>query len=307
MQIMDQLHINYDPVNYTYIGIGTASQRTKNLHEYTDDLNQLYPKFIQKTKGTIRIIHIDPAFAEDSHKKFINHFFVLHGFTYDTKNLKYVKQNNEVIIIPKMLEDRNDFLTEISLTIAKQNNKLVVQQYTGHELIKSFQEMYESLSDNERINVRSNILWDFTYGLDCSCWTKMTKYQPIVHGESFFNIVCMTEYEIRCFINYQPEIDEIIVNMYSIKYCEILDLHHVNYRRKMIGINNHICNSEYTQYANPSEIMKSLIQLIIPVIEILNKTLKISNEKQQEQLNTLKNYKSHDPYKWYTFMKSFYK
>jgi GTP-binding protein EngB required for normal cell division len=75
----------------------------------------------------------------------------------------------------------------------------------------------------------------------------------------------------------------------------------------MIGINNHIPNSEYTQYANPSEIMKTLIEVIIPVIEILNKTLKISNEKQEEQLNTLKNYKSHDPYKWYTFMNSFYK
>jgi len=288
-----------------YVAIGSAPHC--DIESYDDQRNQLFPPFVREMGGTWTLIHVDPEFNDPKQQVFINTYFKRMGFVKGSPTM-YIHPYIDALFIPTHMEntERLEFLTQITKRTIQRKKKLFVQQFIGHELYPDFEKVLKRFTNDEFDYVKQNIIWDVTYGKDCSCMTDMTLCRPLRLGSELFNLACMTQQEVLNCIGKQPEIDNILSHVLTIKYKKYIETHHVNYRRRIMGLDVYHQTSEYDSDAQPEKIMEFICKSLYPIIEILNKLRKIPQEVYDKQLDMLNNYYLHDIHQWYSTMKGIY-
>ena len=305
-----------------YIGIGTSA-RKYTLEEYDDDMNQLYPIFMRtlyKDKQKL-LVHFDEQFSSKNQQSFVELYLKSNEFQNITSGIWYSpKQNCKAIIVSNHLSEneRFDILDKISRTTLKTNAKIIAQEFTGRQLLPSFRQFFQQeFSLKEKEILRNNVVWDITYGQECHCMTPLTQYKPIVKdwtkskdgvvmydkdSQDFFNIWSYSNEELINYINYSPAIDKILYEYFYKQFRKIIDTHHVNYRRKLLGESLLTSTNAYNESSSPNEIMEYIIKELDPMIRILFRMSSMTQIEKDSFTFKLISYKNYDPYKWYKEM-----
>ena len=298
-------HCYLEPREYTYIGIGSKN-RYDDLKKFTPNIDQIFPRFLDKIKTTIRIVHFDPMFEEDN--GFLQKYFDLRNIRkVDTFIWLSEDQRIEVIINPIMLENTNLLHQMMKLNIELET-KLVVQQYTGRELGKTFKDFYDSFSDVDQEYIEKNILFDFTYGDACHCDTPMLEYEPLVDKNGdFYNFTLFNEEKMFDHIGINSRMDSLIEKYVNSKLSRFLNETHVNYRKATRGEAHMFKSEDYASNAEPEAIMNILLKKVKGILDILKKLGKLTREKEEIFSTCSQNYLNTDLYKWYSEMTKLYK
>jgi hypothetical protein len=289
------------PREYTYIGIGTKN-RTNDLEKFIPDFDQILPCFLDGVKKSIRAIHFDPAFRPDHDHGFLERYFQGKGFIQQEQYM-WTSSRIEVIVIPQNLSD-DSFLKEMIQQTIDSSSQLVVQQFTGHELLPLFKQLYLEFNPEQQSYIRQNVLFDITYGADCNCGTPMTQYAPVVDSDGhFYNFSLFTHEEQLAFIGRHPSLDKLIAKKILASLSKILNEDSVNYRKAVRG-EPLLFKSDTT---NPEEIMRTLLRRVSEILAIMDKLGILTPEKKQLFATHSQNYKELDMYKWYSDMTKLYK
>jgi hypothetical protein len=297
-----------NPRDLTHVAIGSCP-RYQNLKEFTPEIDQLIPQFmvkeIQSTNKTIRIIHID-SFTE-RYLSFLHEYFKGKSTTMkinfkhnDSEGINIWTSDDhriEIIFLFVFINHTNNrneksFLEKMIDSVLNNNNKLIVQEYTGYELANLFKMLYQNNSQKDLF--KNNILFDVTYGEDCHCMTNMTKFFPKYKSNgTFYNFLLYNFIEMRELIGIDQEIDNIIKVYFLKEYYNNIEQDHLNYRRVILNINHY-----YTQYESADDIMNNLIDKIKFIISIFELLKLVTDDKKEKINDLLMNYKSYDVYKW---------
>jgi hypothetical protein len=288
-----------------YIGIGTSA-RKYTLEEYDDDMNQLYPIFMRtlyKDKQKL-LVHFDEQFNLNNQQEFIKLYLNSNEFQNITSGIWYSpKEKCKAIIVSNhlSLDERFDILNKISRTTLKTNAKIIAQEFSGRELVPSFKQFFQQeFSLKEKEILRNNVVWDITYGQDCHCMTPLTQYKPIMKdSQNFFNIWSYSNEELINYINYSPGTDKILYEHFYKQFRKIIDTHHVNYRRKLLGDTLLTSTDAYNENSPPYQIMEYIIKELDPMIRILFRMSSMTQIQKDSFTFKLISYKNYDPYKWY--------
>lgn len=332
--IADKLltYTNEDPVDFTYVGIGSAP-RFEDPALMTPEYDQILPSFIldilfvgSAHRQTVRCYHFDPRFDLDVVKKYIEHKDM--GFNYDSfeedNNIyifrtqqveiifikesfqhKPVQYTNGPVLTDEDLKKNDDGLLEAfcELTLLHKGH-LVVQEYTGHSIHDLFKEIYAKTYD--RNEFKNRILFDITYNTDWGCTVDMVKYKPIYKKDGhFFNFTVASEIELQKLIGTSLKIDEFIRLYYVREYKKNLNDFCVDYRRRLI-YNEPPLMLKPEDGVDASMDADAIIGLLIKKLRVYLKTLKavrgIDTFKETYANDLLVNYRAHDPYFWYSEM-----
>ena len=291
--------------DYIYFGIGTSARKF-TLEEYDDDMNQLYPIFMRtlyKDKQKL-LVHFDEQFNSQDQQNFITLYLKSNEFQLITGGIWYSpKEKCKAIIVSNRLseDERFDILNKISRTTLKTNSKIIVQEFSGRELLPAFKQFFQQeFSFKEKEILRNNVVWDITYGQDCHCMTPLTQYKPIMKdSQNFFNIWSYSNEELINYINYSPDIDKILYQHFYKQFRKIIDTHHVNYRRKLLGDTLLTPTDAYNEKSSPNQIMEYIIKELDPMIRILFRMTSMTQIEKDKFTFKLISYKNYDPYKWY--------
>ena len=308
----------YSSVNQrdlTYIGIGT-SPRYPELEKFTPEIDQLLPTFmlkeIESTNKTIRIIHIDcytEQFIPFLHEYFTSYAKKGLNFRHtDSEGMNIWTSDDERIeIIFMFINIRHGNIDEpvdrwflekmIDITI-RNKTQLIIMEYTGHDLIDIAKFFFKN-SNNKEMFLK-HILFDVTYGTtECYCLLDMSKYFPMYKSDgTFYNFRLYNNQEMQDLIGIDDKINDIIKNHFMKDYKFILDKHHLNYRRKIIGTDLAYQFPEYNESTSVDEIMKIIIDKLNVIITIFDLLGLINHEKKEKINNLFTNYYSYDMYKW---------
>jgi hypothetical protein len=302
MKILD--HCKYNHRDYTYIGIGSKN-RVDNVEEFNADMDQILPCFLQKVQGkSIRCIHFDKAFSPEEDEGFLLKYSMSKRFkqTYDNVWLS-ADSRIEVIIMPEDLLD-DVFLRRMIMLVMQFSGQMVVQMFTGRELVPMFKTIYNRFDDDAKEYIKKNVLFDITYGTDCHCMTPMTQYEPLVDKNGkFYNFVLLNELEMLKSIGLHPTMDKYIALYFNKKLSKILNEEHVNYRKAIRG-------EPFlfpTRFTTAEEIMSNLLVDVKSILNIQEKLGDFTDEKRRIFSECSKNYLEMDMYKWYTTMTKLYK
>jgi hypothetical protein len=253
-------------------------------------------------KKSIRAIHFDPAFTPEYDRGFLERYFQSKGFV-QCEQYIWTSSRIEVIVIPQNLSD-DSFLKEMIQQSIDSSSQLVVQQFTGHELLPLFKQLYAQFNPEQRKYIKQNVLFDITYGADCNCGTPMTQYEPIVDSDGkFYNFALYTHEEQLAFIGTHPTMDKLISTKLLANLSKVLNEDSVNYRKAVRG-EPLMFNSHST---DPEEIMRSLLRKISEILAIMDKLGILTPEKKELFEVCSRNYKDIDVYKWYSDMTKLYK
>lgn len=327
--ILENVHefSSVNPRDLTHIAIG-SSPRCADMTKFTPEIDQLLPQFIMKeietTTKTIRIIHID-EFTERS-LPFLHEYFAsfkVKGLNFrhdDSEGMNIWTTDDQRIEIIFLFinifhgvnmnqgaDQQNDtwFLERMIKSILDNKNQLIVQEYTGHELTGFFKMLYGANDRKELF--KNNILFDITYGNDCSCMTNMTKHFPRYKPNgTFYNFLLYNYEEMLEFVGIDDKINDILKIYFLKKYNHNLDYYHVNYRRKIIG-NSSMYNFPNYDSLTAEEIMNLLIKELKPSIIIFELLGFINNAKSIEINDLFNDYKKYDMYDWRTSMMNIFK
>jgi hypothetical protein len=301
-----------DPREFTYVGVGTAGC------ELTDQRDQILPKkfliddVINNTHKTIRIIHFDSRFTLE----WLNDYFKSNRWTVKTP-LEFVYDFSEGLHIWRTTDFRieiifvfsyfnlsNDhpFLFELIKATLSYHNMLVFQPFIGLQCNDISKFYFKRFGNSNEF--RNRILFDISYDNQCGCFTDMVKYAPEYDKDgNFYNYTLINEGEMIGLID-SPDcnarISQLIKTHFVKKYKKIINDIHVNYRRKVRGLEDEMYDDPefgYTKGTPADEIMAILQGNIRPIIPILDR-LKILNEKSAELPKLLGDYKSYDLYSW---------
>jgi len=313
-------HLKEKHVDYTYFGIGSAPRKTI-LKEFTAELDQIIPVFvmdiIKNTSKTIRIINMDPEFNKCI--EFLHEYFASKNMdfeydnTYEGKSMHIWKSKDdriEVIIISEYLDNDRKLFGITNLAI-NTNTILVVQRYTGNDLIDIFKQIYNELSDRgeeKRKYIRERVLFDITYGEDCHCTTNMVNYKPIYDmNGNFHNILLYTPEELLEYRD-NPKIYNFAKKHYLNEYKKILGELQPEYRRKMQNIPLHGYKDKYDINNITAEKIMDILENEVENILIIFGILNMINDETQAKLSDLfMNYKQIDMYEWYTIAVNLFK
>ena len=83
------------------------------------------------------------------------------------------------------------------------------------------------------------------------------------------------------------------------EFRNIIDTHHVNYRRKLMGGTLLTTTFAYNESSSPNEIMEYIIKELDPMIRILFRMSSMTQIEKDSFTFKLISYKNYDPYKWY--------
>jgi hypothetical protein len=311
--------------DYNYVAIGSAPHLT--FDKLDDRWDQMIPKFlvdiINTTDLTIRIILIDPEFS----KKNMVEYFNSNRWTLDIplefenvpqkyifldtdeilNNLQIWRTTDhriEVLIVSDSFyhinrwNERTDdwFLKSISELTISCRNKLVVQEYTGHELDDLRRELYSTSSNKDLF--KKHVLVDMTYGEDCHCGTDLTKYAPYYDKNfDFINISMLNEHEYIDLYGMNEKIDTLIKNYFLKKFRKIINDNHSNYRLAVKGSPIHP-TLNYPTNATADQIMGFIKYELEKVIKILANFHIITPDKIKKIQHLLTHYEEIDMYAW---------
>ena len=300
--------VSLEPVPLTYVGIG-SSPHLGPEQELDAKYDQLIPscfhEFLVKDKLYMRIIHFDPDFERCL--EFLNKYFEKWNLTpIDfSEGYSWIGEHLEVIVIPQMVShtDHYWFFQGLCEGILQTKGKLVIQQYTGDELLPLNTKLYEESPNKELFKKRA--LLDMTYGTDCGCCTDMTKSQPFYDYDlNFLNLHFMTDEDAKRWIGISLKLDDILKKKYLTRFLQSLNNIHVDYRRKLRGDPIMFGSPKYTDTSTADEIMNVLQNELSVSFEILVKTNYLEREMLPVLQDLFHQYKSYDPYKWYEAVKA---
>jgi len=307
-----------DPRDITYLAIGTAPHMTVDQIMKYKKWNHLIPKFmidyINNTNKTIRIIHFDPKFIEKNN--FIKKYFLEYQmkennlyFIYDMKdglNMLRTEDNRiEIYLFSRNFDYKNDetttFLHLMNQLCINYNTQLIVQEYTGYELLELTKHLYNK-SSNKDIFMR-NILYDVTYGNECHNATNLELYKPLYDENfNFYNLLLYDDDEIKNIIGQNQNVDKILKINYIKKYKKCLAIH-TDYRRKVLKLGNIMLKHDrYDNFTDVEEIMNILLEELNKCIIILEKLNVITANKRMLIDILFNKYKQFDLYKWYKYI-----
>ena len=282
-------------VEFTYIGVGTDYNVSLDL--LTAESDQIVPQFVKKEilKGrSVRIIHFDPLLTKER----LQHYF-------DTKGMNMVycgciddfhewRGDLECsAVFDNFSHSRHfDWLTQMCKEVCNHGNKLVFQEFTGHEMYTLCRSVYDAIDTKERF--RQCILFDVSYGEQPGCFTDMSKYAPICDEQGFLNFTLMANDEIKGYIGYSNEADRLIQNFFLKQYKNDLNEIHVDYRRRLRG------EEAFERNEAPDEIMRILQNRLCSYLDILRIYGLVNDEEKLAHL--LNYYIEYDVYKWFDGM-----
>ena len=292
-----------EPAEITYLGIGSCPHigEGQTLEpKYDQILPQCFHEMIVKDKKHFRIVHFDPCF--DRYKPFLDSYFeAYHLVPMDIHGgYSWVGETMEVIVIPSSIEHTEHFWFFESLceTILNTKGKLVIQEYTGHEMKDLEMKLFETSSQQEKFKRR--ILVDMTYGTDSGCCTDMTKARPFYDfNGDFINLTFLNQKDAKRYAGISLKLDDILRKKYMTKFLLALNYIHVDYRRRLKGETSLYGSSQYTNESSSDDIMKVLQEKLREEFEVLQATNLVSNQQKQTLEELFQNYKAYDPYKWY--------
>ena len=298
------------PMEFTYLGIGSAPH-AKSIDEFDDVWDQLVPVFVRdRAAKTRRIIHFDPTFSHSI--EFVKTYFATKypELTYSTTEFYHLWSSSclEVIVVEKALQYKNtfydidaddeQFLETLCATVIRQNAHLVVQDFSGRDLADVFKRVYGKSTNKYAFKKR--ILFDITYG-NASCMTDLVKNAPIYDASgNFMNFLLYTPDEVKASIGKNARIDSLIKEYYVKKFREILNLHHVNYRRRTKGDTCLNTCEFYDDTATPELIMGYLQNQLTDVFLILKDLDVFTAEKEHQFRYLMKYYDQINMYDWGT-------
>jgi hypothetical protein len=281
-----------------YVGIGSCPHALF-LEEMTDEWDQILPVFIRNTKATI--LHYDPMF--ERHLEFMKLYFETKGFTH-VDEYHWISHLHDVTLIPKNFDHPTDdhLLEELSEKAIHSNTKLVVQEFTGHDLTNTFKSVYKNTKDE--LSFKCNILFDITYGTNCNCMTNMTKYKPLYDDNGdFLNPLLASDDEIISYIGLSSEINDFIKIRFTRKYLDLVN-QQVDYRRRLQGSTVLFTCDGYNDESSPDTIMAYLQERIRPVLTILDQLGLVTPQKWGMVHSLFESYKDYDVYKWNDAMRN---
>ena len=332
--IADKLltYANEDPVDMTYVGIGSAP-RYEDPALMTPDLDQILPSFIldilfigSAHAQTVRCYHFDPRFDLNVIKNYVKHKnmeFVYDSFEEANNIYTFRTQNIELIFIKELFEHKpvqythgpiltdadykktdDGFLEALCEITLLHKKHLVVQEFTGTSIHDLFRELYAKVDD--RRDFKNRILFDITYNTDWGCCVNMAKYKPIYKPDGhFFNFSLTDELEMPALIGTSKKIDALIRQFYVKKYQTVLNNHCVDYRRKLLYNDSPLFLKaedgvyETTDADGIMALLHSKISGYLPVLLALGA---LDDSKKEMAHDMMKTYRDHDPYKWYDQM-----
>lgn len=295
------------PFPFTYLAIG-SNPHAATLEALNDFWDQLMPCFLRETLSTtkVRAIHFDPAF--EYNMEFIQQYFATKyvALTYmpkteDRPYHSWTSPKLEVLVLTERFDHETDdwFLDELSEKVLARRGKLVVQEYSGQRLTKTLQSVFEKTSNPEAF--KKNILFDITYG-EASCMTDMSSTKPIYDkAGDFVNISLFTAEDMLCSVGISLELDARIKAFFVKKFKSVLNNHHVNYRRRMMGDTCLFQDSRYDKESGePILIMQVLQKELYEMFNIFERLNLIDFEKSVLIENLMLKYASYDMYDWYS-------
>jgi len=170
--------IQNEPVDITYIGIGSAS-----IREFCQENMQQFPPFLQEiftnNNKTIRLINIDTKFEKDL---LLPQFMELDEISTNIDMIKrYQTTNLDCIYIQDTVTDDYSFFDTINKIIMDNNNMLIVGNYTG--LSNSLMETYFKnlyLNTIYEYKFLNKITYNFMSDLYGGCMVNMVENFPII-------------------------------------------------------------------------------------------------------------------------------
>jgi hypothetical protein len=280
----------------TYVGIGSCPHAA-TLAELTDEWDQMIPLFLRNTPS--RIIHYDPAF--ERREEFLNEYFTMRGFLRSGSD--WVSDTSTVTLHARTIEHPEDdkiLLNHVEDAI-RTRTKLVIQEFTGQELVPTLKALYAQTSSRKLF--KRNVLIDMTYGTSCHCMTDMVKYKPLyTEGGDFVNMLLYDETETLSHIGESAELNELIKVCFMKKYLETVNLQ-VDYRRRRMGGTVMYPCEAYGNESTPDEIMDYLQRKLRPILNVFDTLGLMTEDKWAIVEKLFAQYNLVDMYKWNTTMR----
>jgi hypothetical protein len=290
----------------TYVGIGSCPHAA-TVAELTDEWDQLIPVFVRDAMARgvrVRLIHYDPQFAY--RQEFLAEYFTARGFRHSGEaegDGEWVSGKASITLLDREIHHPDDdgILAELAEEAIQTKGKLIVQEFTGHELTETLNALYAKTSS--RSSFKRNVLIDMTYGTDCNCMTDMVKYKPLyMENGEFINMLLYDESEMLSHIGKSDKINALIKIYIVKKYLETVNLQ-VDYRRRRMGGTVIFPCDAYGNSSTPDEIMAYLQRKLRPILNVLD-TLGLMNDQKWSDINKLfTDYEHVDMYKWNTKMR----
>lgn len=243
-------HSHLNARDYNYVAIGSAPHLA--LDKLDDRWDQMIPKFlvdiINTTNLTIRIILIDPEFNRKNMDEYFasNRWRLDIPLEFENVPLQYIffdeynglekvqiwrttDHRIEVFVISDHFNhtnrwnDKTDdwFLEAIVDSTIGHRNKLVVQEYTGHELDELRRHLFSNSTNKELF--MKHVLIDMTYSNDCHCMTDLTKFEPFYDASfNFINVNLLTDDDYIKLYGTNAKLDEIIKTYFVKKLKRLL-------------------------------------------------------------------------------------
>lgn len=296
--------VSLEPMELTYVGIGSSPHLGPDQvlePKYDQLIPCCFHEFLLRDKKHMRILHFDPDFSNCV--EFLHVYFEKWGLIpMDCSyGMSWIGANLEVIIVPERIDHDGhfEFFHSLCETVLQRKGKLIIQEYTGYELKTLNQKLYDAAQNKELFKRR--ILLDMTYGTDIGCSTDMTKAQPFYDFDlNFLNLHFMTDEDAKRWANVSLKVDEILKKKYKTRFLVALNNIHVDYRRKLRGDPIMYQNIQYTNESSPDEIMNVLQEELRKCFTILLAVFVVGREELAILEYLFANYKSEDPYKWYS-------
>ena len=288
-----------------YIAIGSAPYCSPD--QYDDQKNQMFPKFVRELGGSWTLINIDPQFEQPTQKAFVDSYFGSMGF-YQQVPYVYSHQTIDAVFVPRFMEKEQklEFLTKMTQKVIGTGKKLIVQEFTGHDLYPEFQGIVRKFSEKDLEYVKKNVLWDITYGKESGCSTNMNIWKPLFVDGEFLNLACMTTDELIGVVGKNPDIDKLISHTFTTEYNRLISIHHVNYRRKVRGMDLYWPTPQYGEQVSAEKIMEIFLAELYPLTLVLKRVSGLTEENYAKQMDMMNNYHLYDIYQWYSAMKGIY-
>jgi len=297
----------------TYVGVGSAIHDLPGLSERTD---QIVPVFVNEALVSgqkVTAIHFDPMFKYDVMEEYFKKRYPMAEMRHLGFCWYWKFGLLEVYILPVAFEHKSqsspddhdiDFMEAlINRVLRSERGRLVFQQYTGYDPVRTFKELYAS--SKCQAEFKDRVLFDVSYGADTGCCTDMSRWKPILapHG-GFMNFMLYDTEEMRSIIGFQPDVDALIYAHFKKEYIQHVNDNHVNYRRRVKGEDClFTAGMPYSATADPDEIMRYLIGEINKHMEIFRQLGSLRPENEIKLASLLLTYKPSqgvNVYDWYS-------
>ncbi len=315
---MNQLlhYISSNPVKYTYFAIGSCP------HSWGADLtlsrDQLLPAFLrtwmtEHPRETFRCIHFDPAFSKYE-EEIQAYFSELDFYRVESATTSVWRSNSysiEILLCAEMFHHpspvypgNDEWVLETLVDSILQgeeplDQKLVVQEFTGHDLDSLFKSLYTASPFKKRF--LKNILFDITYGMDSGCCTNLEKHAPFQSPSGdFYNLLLLGPHHLHSLIGIDTKMDTAIKYHLIREFKQLLNQYHVDYRRRLRGETVLFHSGGYGDSTPPSDIMAGLLTKLRVILKVLYDVKHITQENYSKCTELFYTYKDHDVYKWYT-------